>query len=50
MDSNSVKVKTKILCRLCARENEKYFEIFGEQGMSWKIASTVASHFWFEVI
>lgn len=41
---------TKIQCRLCYRETEKCFEIFSEQGITWKIASIVSTHFWFEVI
>lgn len=49
MDSTSTTKHNKILCRLCAKENDKYFEIFGEQGVTWKIASIVSSHFWFEV-
>lgn len=49
MESNSANKDKKIVCRLCARENEKYFEIFGEQGVTWKIASIVSAHFWFEV-
>lgn len=50
MDLNSPTSDKKVLCRLCAKENEKYFEIFGEQGVTWKIAPIVSSHFSFEVM
>ncbi|KAJ6639225.1 Transcription factor grauzone [Pseudolycoriella hygida] len=42
--------KTKILiCRLCGKENEKYFDIFGEEGRTWNIASIIQSHFSFQL-
>lgn len=48
-NSSSTRKDKKIMCRLCARENDKCFEIFSEQGLTWKIASIVSSHFWFKV-
>lgn len=49
MDSKNPVPDKKIICRLCARDNGNYFEIFSDEGIALKIASVVATHFCFEV-